>query len=297
MISILSLDGGGIRALLTLQILKYLEKHTGKRVSDLFDYIAGTSTGAILAVGLTSPRRLGAVDLEQLYLREAANIFDSRWVSLGGLTGPKYHMAGLERALQATLGGGTLSEALVPTLAMAYDLEARLPVMLTSYGVNKNIAAWQAARASSAAPTFFAPWHNLVDGGLVANNPALTAAIEASKLYGCSVSDCRVLSLGTGATEAPIAASDAAGWGKLGWVEPVISVALDGASDLADLQLSHLLPEGRYLRLQCRLAGSVAEMDNVAPANLLALQRLGTQLVGGNLAILDAFAARLGSTL
>jgi patatin-like phospholipase/acyl hydrolase len=257
----------------------------------MFDYIAGTSTGAIVAVGLVAG--LSPTDLEQLYLNHAAEIFDSRAISLGGLTGPQYRVGGLEKALQATLGGWTLAEARTPVLAMSYDLQARLPVMLTSYGVNKNMAMWQAARASSAAPTYFAPYHNLIDGGLVNNNPALTACIEAAKLYKCVVSDCLVLSLGCGATEEALAPSDAAGWGDIGWLKPVLSIAMDGAADLVDLQLSDLLPAGQYLRLQCRLSGDIAKMDNVSGPNLTALRQRGTQLVSSNLAALDALVARL----
>src|SRR5262245_24313873 len=49
----LALDGGGIRGVLTLQILKAMETQLGvKRLCDYFDYIAGTSTGAIIASGL-----------------------------------------------------------------------------------------------------------------------------------------------------------------------------------------------------------------------------------------------------
>lgn len=296
-IRVLSLDGGGIRALITLQALKYLSRQANRPIHELFDFVAGSSTGAIQALGLTSPRMLSPLDLEQLYLRHASEIFDSRLLAIGGLVGPKYRVAGLEHCLQTTLGGYTLADCRVPTLAMAYDLQARLPVMLSSYGVNKNMACWQAARASSAGPTFFEPYHNLVDGGCVNNNPALTAAIEAAKLYGCAVADCDVLSLGCGAGEQPIPARDAAGWGALGWIQPLISVFTDGVADLTHLQMSELLPPEQYLRLQMRLDGAPGtaspDMDCITPANMLALQQAGTQLVGANIAKLDAFIARL----
>jgi patatin-like phospholipase/acyl hydrolase len=293
MIRVLSVSGGGIRALLTLQVLKYVSRKAGKPLYDLFDYVAGASTGAICAVGLTSPRRLSPTDLEQLYIREAANIFDKRWLSLGGLTGPKYHAEGLEKALQGVLGGSTLSEALVPTLAMAYDLRGRAPALLTSHGPYKSISAWSAVRASSAAPTYFEPYKGLVDGGLVANSPALVATIEACKLYNCTVRDIICLSIGTGTTEEPIDPEAARSWGPLGWVKDVIGIALDGGCDLVDQEMRDLLPDANYLCLNMPVRGSLAEMDNITPANMLALQQAGNQLVASNMPALDRIVARL----
>ena len=52
---ILSIDGGGIRGVIPALVLAEIEKRTNKRVADMFDLIAGTSTGGILALGLTIP--------------------------------------------------------------------------------------------------------------------------------------------------------------------------------------------------------------------------------------------------
>lgn len=290
---ILALDGGGVRGLLSLQALKYLEHVTGKPAAQSFDLVAGSSTGAILALGLTKPQPMSALALEQMYLQHASEIFDSRFLSLDGFTGPKYHADGLEKLLQRVLGPQPLSQATKPVLATAYDLQARLPVVLTSWGAHKGMPAWEAARASSAGPTFFPPYQQYVDGGCVANNPALVACVEAARLYGCTVEDCTVLSLGTGAGEAPIKPSEAADWGELSWLSPLVSIFTDGVADLVDFQLSALLPPPQYLRLQCRLADSLAEMDNTNPANLLALRQRGNQLVAERLTAVDAFLARL----
>ena len=72
-IRILALDGGGTRALLTIEMLKSLEAATGKRVHELFDVIGGTSTGGILAAGIQE--RLSLDTLEQLYLELAKEVF------------------------------------------------------------------------------------------------------------------------------------------------------------------------------------------------------------------------------
>jgi len=49
---ILSMDGGGMKGLATVQMLKEIEKGSGKRIHELFDLICGTSTGGMLAVAL-----------------------------------------------------------------------------------------------------------------------------------------------------------------------------------------------------------------------------------------------------
>lgn len=298
---VVSIDGGGVRGLLALQAVKYLESKIGP-VAKRANFLAGTSTGSIIALGLAGPVPLSSRDLEGWYQTYTATIFDSRLVALDGLLGPEYRVGGLELTLQkafgrkATVDGFApvaLGDCTVPALAMAYDLQARLPVMLTSYGVHAGMPLWQACRASSAGPTFFEPYRGMADGGVCNNSPALTAVIEAAKLYECNIDDCFVLSIGTGSCEDPIDPKQAAGWGKMGWVQPVLSMSMDGASDLAHMQMTDLMPDGQYLRLQCRLSGPIADMDNVKPKNLLALRQRGTQLVAENLAQLDAFIARL----
>src|SRR5438045_4998924 len=83
---ILALDGGGIRGVLTLEILLQLEtqlkKETGGgddfRLSSFFDYIGGTSTGAIIAAGLSIG--LSVQQLLDFYEQKGASMFDKAWL-------------------------------------------------------------------------------------------------------------------------------------------------------------------------------------------------------------------------
>ena len=69
----LSIDGGGIRGIIPAMVLAEIEEHTGRPVAETFDLIAGTSTGGILALGLTMPGdggegpKCAAEDLISLY--------------------------------------------------------------------------------------------------------------------------------------------------------------------------------------------------------------------------------------
>lgn len=100
-VRVLSLDGGGTRALLTIEMLKELERHTGKRVHELFDVIAGTSTGGILAAGIQEG--LSLEELESLYMELAGLVFAKepgpRPIRLL-LTGAAYKAHKLEAILQ-----------------------------------------------------------------------------------------------------------------------------------------------------------------------------------------------------
>src|ERR687894_1010021 len=102
---VLSIDGGGIRGIIPAMILAEIEDRTGKRIAEMFDLVAGTSTGGILALGLTKPGQGGkaeysAESLIELYETEGGRIFDRtvwhRLHSVGGLAEEKYSSKGIE---------------------------------------------------------------------------------------------------------------------------------------------------------------------------------------------------------
>ena len=84
-VKVLSIDGGGIRGILPLVILDEIEKRTGKQIYELFDYVAGTSTGGIIAAGLTVPcdndkkkAKHRAKDILNVYLNRGESIFSPK---------------------------------------------------------------------------------------------------------------------------------------------------------------------------------------------------------------------------
>ena len=102
-VRILSLDGGGTRALLTIEMLKELELRTGRRVHELFDLVAGTSTGGILALAIQE--RIPLEVLERLYLTLADTVFRKEPERLGRLfmAGAAYKCAELENLCRSVL--------------------------------------------------------------------------------------------------------------------------------------------------------------------------------------------------
>lgn len=204
---ILSIDGGGIRGILPGTILTYLEKQIQKKtgnekatIGEYFDLIAGTSTGGILSLIYLCPDEkgnymFGAEEALSIYLDQGDEIFDvSLWKKIRSLDGnldEKYDAAELERALLEYFGERKLSQALKPCLITSYDIRNRKAHFFTSIEAKSTVHDYylrDVALATSAAPTYFEPVriksingapHELIDGGVFANNPALCAYAEA----------------------------------------------------------------------------------------------------------------------
>jgi hypothetical protein len=309
-VRVLSIDGGGIRGIIPALVLAEIERRTGRPVHELFNLVAGTSTGGILALALTQeggPR--SATDIVELYEQDGPRIFSRsvgrRVRSAEGVLDEKYSADALEEALARRLGEARLSGALADVLVTAYDTQAREPFFFKSTRArerpDRDAPIRLAARATAAAPTYFQPLElriegklrSLVDGGVFANNPAMSAYAEARREGGGS--DMFLLSLGTGEQIRPLPYDDVRDWGLLRWARPILDVVFDGQSDAVDYQLRHLLGDARYVRLQTSLTDANDDLDDASPRNLAALRRHGEALIEQSGAAIDRVLARLGA--
>src|SRR5215218_6005913 len=155
---VLSIDGGGIRGVIPALVLTEIEKRSGRRIFELFDLIAGTSTGGILACALCAPEALPAEQLVALYEEEGPKIFDrSVWQrirSAEGLLDEKYDAGPLDRALGRFLSDKRLSETKPDLLVPAYDMGDPGPYFFKSRKAreeNEDFPLSQVARATAAA--------------------------------------------------------------------------------------------------------------------------------------------------
>ena len=235
----LALDGGGIRGILALGILQKIEKlvgdKTGKKLCDYFDYIAGTSTGAIIAACLA--RGMTTAEIFSFYNSAGEQMFESSHLlqRLRSL----YTADPLKAKLQDVFGHDTTLEP--PEVAGEKSLKCLLLVVTKNFTTdspwpvstnpdakyndpgrkdcNLKIPLWQLVRASTAAPIFFPPevlaWDPadpsktfvFVDGGITShNNPAfLLYRMATEPAYRLNWSpgekNLLIVSVGTGAAE------------------------------------------------------------------------------------------------
>jgi patatin-like phospholipase/acyl hydrolase len=294
---ILSIDGGGIRGIIPAVILDQIEKSKGKPVAELFDLIAGTSTGGIIAVCLTKPGNgnkpeYSALDIVKLYEKEGSKIFNKTlWksvMSLGNLVDEKYSHKGIEEVLQTYLGDTRLSQCLTEVIIPCYETERRFTFFFKSHKAKSdatyNYMLREVARSTSAAPTYFEPskviaeppvnYYSLIDGGVFANNPAMCAYVEAKKIFG-EEEDFLVVSLGTGELNRRIAYDDAKNWGLAYWARPLLNVVFDGVSDVVDYHLNQLLnisgSKKKYFRFKTILDEGNDNLDDASATNIRVL--------------------------
>lgn len=314
---ILSIDGGGVRGLIPAMVLADLEARTGRRVHELFDLIAGTSTGGVLALALTSAGKEGlpatAQDLLGLYVEEGPKIFDrsvfDRIRSVEGAIDEKYPSAGVEEVLGRYFGDVRLRDALTPVMVTAYETRLRSPFFFRSQRAKDDPAydypVRDAARATSAAPTYFEPplvtndssgeqW-SLVDGGIFANSPAMCAMVDARRLFHADERQIVVLSLGTGEATEALEHARIKDWGALQWLRPVIDIIFDGVADVTSFQLGELLDPKHYWRLQTHLHNASDHLDDARPENLEHLALDARALIKRESAQLEVIAAALAA--
>jgi patatin-like phospholipase/acyl hydrolase len=299
---VLSIDGGGIRGLIPALVLAEVEKRSGKRVFELFDLIAGTSTGGILACALCAPDPLPAEQLVGLYEDEGPNIFDrSVWQrirSADGLLDEKYDSAALDRALERFLSDKRLAESKPDLLVPAYNMGDPGPYFFKSRKARdegEDFRLSDVARATSAAPPYFQAaelnGQALVDGGVFAANPAMCAFAEVMRFQ--PTAEVYLLSLGTGQRTRKRSYEDIDGWGLVEWAKPILDVVFDGVSDAVDYQLRHALDEGKYWRLQVELDMASDDLDDASESNLRQLRAQAEQLIADRSADIDAAIAVL----
>jgi hypothetical protein len=233
---LLAIDGGGIRGVLSLQILAKIEQllteQSGRadyRLADYFDYVAGTSTGGIIAAGVAIGMRVQ--EILDFYLNNGAAMFDKA----GILRRLQYQYNSEPLALQlqsvfgktTTLGAPELETLLLLVMRNA-TTDSPWPISNNPYAkynagahpaCNLKFPLWQLVRASTAAPTYFPPEvidcgskpFVFVDGGVTMyNNPAfqmfLMATVDrywahapaGSRGWKTGIDDMLIVSIGTG---------------------------------------------------------------------------------------------------
>ncbi|KAG9458189.1 hypothetical protein H6P81_002697 [Aristolochia fimbriata] len=337
MVTVLSIDGGGIRGIIPSIILAFLESKLQEldgddvRIADYFDVIAGTSTGGLITVMLSAPDEddrplYAAKDIPDFYLQNGPMIFPQSggvlrpaFNLLGAFVGPKYDGKYLHSLVRRLLGDKRLHQTLTNVVVTAFDVKYMQPVIFSTFKAKEDVEndplLSDVCISTSAAPTYLPAYYfetkdshgniksyNLIDGGVAANNPTLTAMTEISReiirknpsflsIKPTDYGKFLIVSLGSGSTkqEERYNAKMAAKWGLLGWLfndghSPLIESFTQASADMVDIHNSVLFQalksENNYLRIQDdSLVGDEASVDISTEKNLRKLVDMGNKLL------------------
>ena len=272
---ILSIDGGGIRAIFPAAVLAELERHylDGDSLAGYFDLITGTSTGGIIALGLGAG--MPAAKILQFYLEDGRDIFPPRerltalWKARKILT-HIYDSQKLKDHLHRQLGSRTLrdssSRLCIPSCDGTHgDVWVYKTPQHPDYQMDGARRMVDVALATSAAPTYFRPTEDggfrLLDGGLRAKNPIMVGVVEAITALGAPQERIRVLSLGCGSEPYRVGRWKMSAGGLLGWCD-IIFGAMRYQSLAALGQARLLIGADRIDRIEPALSGSLIPLDD-----------------------------------
>ncbi|GJM98578.1 hypothetical protein PR202_ga15603 [Eleusine coracana subsp. coracana] len=298
LVTVLSIDGGGIRGIIPAVVLTFLESE------------------------------LQFFHVSICFLSFFRGAFGKMMKIFRSLSGPSYDGKYLHEIVRKKLGSTRLHQTLTNVVIPTFDIKRLQPIIFSSYEVwlflfvkNNKYSTMDALLSdicisTSAAPTYL-PSHyfktedchgnikefHLIDGGVAANNPALVGIGEVTKQifkenpdffpikpmdYGRFL----VISLGTGSSkfEANYSAQKAKSWGVLGWLfgngsTPLVDVFTQASADMVDIHIAAVFKalhsENNYLRIQQddTLQGTLSSVDVATKENLEKLSDIGAMLL------------------
>lgn len=302
--NILSLDGGGYRGLaLLIQLVKFEENFNGKKYHEIFDYIAGTSTGGIIAVLLSVGYT--AKEIMNFYLEYGDDIFNKKFLRFG-LLRSKYSDKNLNNLLSEYLGDKKLSDCKSIILIPTYNVSKNEQVLFKSNKSNdNNFSLVDVTRSTASAPTYFNAWiidnEYYIDGGLVTNNPSLMVLFEAIKNseHGTKYN---LLSFSTGHKYVEIKEKDLNG-GIINGVDNIVDICLREQIKTIDYILEHLFKTlsrqltgnnlGSYLRCETFIELSSGKIDDTSKENVKNMIKDGSNSFKKNKPLLLNFLANI----
>lgn len=280
---ILSIDGGGIRGIIPASTLVALEQQIGKPAREIFDFLAGTSTGALISAALAAG--VPATRILEIYTERADEIFTppkfiadaKRFVE-----GYSYDPANIRHVLETEFGTAAtwvLNNSPVRLLLTAKGIDTHAWYFVRDNPKNKGttggLGLIDCAVASASAPTYFSPWTIdiggnatvLVDGGVgVAGNPSYQACVEAFYYDDFTPAETRVVSLGTGF----FPPGNKVPKGLIGWVEWTVGALLDAPEEQQTELVKRHFP-GILQRFDWELPHAIDMADTSAIPELVAI--------------------------
>lgn len=330
-VRVLSIDGGGMRALLALKCLEYMEKRTGRPTCELFDVMVGTSSGAFVVAALSVPLehdtpRFTAAELIKEFPKVWAKTLKTSLIhpvlSLDGRTAPRYLTRTRQKVFQEFFGNTQVGDALATIILPACSTREEVPFLFASdMGKSASFSGTNgraiteagdffladAITAATCNPAVSAPskitnaegdqTETLVGAEIYANNPSLLALSEALLRY--PGKQCVLISIGAGVMPS-VPEPATPGWRRAGSAEEIVRLAAE-SSQFSTAQTAGALhrfgsgPVAAYIRLDIPLPTNVLPADDGSERNARELTTLAEKLVSDKSGTLDRTADFLGA--
>lgn len=266
--NILSLSGGGFLGLYTISLLTDLEQAAGGPIARHFDLMAGTSVGAIIALGLAA--EVPAERIKTAFEQNGTAIFSDRpapttwlgtvWDIARFVAKPKYQADNLRQTIIELIGEDTrIGDLKHPVIVPTVNLTEGKPQIFRTphhpdFQLDAHLKVVEVALAAAAAPTYFpiAEVNNAlyIDGGLYANSPDLLAFYEAEHFLTQPSDTVHILSVGTTTSQFSFAHALRRQLGSFGWLreQRLVKAVIASQQCSVDAIMRHWLGD-RYIRL------------------------------------------------
>jgi uncharacterized protein len=278
---VLALDGGGIKALFTTQILAQLEADVDLEVRDCFDLITGTSAGGIIALALGAGLR--PAEIVDHYTELGASVFPPRrrrwWRLPSRIVHTTYDPAPLRESLAKIFGARILLDSTKRLIVPAWDLHnGGVHIFKTPHHPRLRrdwrMSMVDVGLATSAAPTYLPAADvdglRLVDGCLWAPNPSVLGIAEALSMLDVPLANIRVLNIGTTSETIRIPPSLYSG-GLAQWARHLAPVILSASSRGTEGIATHLIGPENYCRFDAAVPDGLYNLDRADRADLTSL--------------------------
>ncbi|WVZ16610.1 hypothetical protein V8G54_009592 [Vigna mungo] len=311
-ITVLSIDGGGIKGILPATVLDYLDKALKAKdpnadLAHYFDVIGGSSTGGLITAMLATPSphdptraAFTPAQIVDFYKQNGPHIFNT---SRPG-NGPQFDGEFLHNITRELLKDTRLNQTLTNVVIPTFDMKTKLPVIFSNYKLENapylNALLSDICISTSAAPTQLPPYYfvndgvefNMIDGGVAAGNP--TQATISEVLQHNEYPKFLVLSLGTGTEKIKetFDAQTAANWSSLDWLGPMFGFFGRAPAAMTEYYLESLFvgsqPGDIYLRIEeYDLNPDFSNPVNVTQESMNGLEETGKQLLQENVVKLN----------
>lgn len=304
---VLSIDGGGIKGLMVLELLALMEAKTGKHTTNFFDMIGGTSAGALIATLLTirdpetGKPKYTARSLKNALMEHYPNFFVTKRGSCCGLLKEKYKVTPARQILDKLAGDALFGDAIIPTFVTAFNVSGeskyhKLSILGSYIHKDAGKTVVDVALSSMSAPVFFKPHLSsdgniYLDGGLIANNPSLMAYCQAKKNFQHS-SRMVLLSMGAGSFDDPASSRKLCHTGLIDIGPELPDMFLQAQQSITQETLSHM-PDVSSFRIDPMLEGKKIELDDTSQKAMDHLSVAALRWWGDNPSKIDEILRRL----